>query len=259
MSSTHKIRSVTKNLKDFGGSVSCGVVISAGGGSSRMGTGRKKEFELIDGKPVLLRAIEPFLDCDMVTAIAVVHPPALEKQTREILSPLFDRAVVQDPGNGTVSIPSMQLVQGGSTRRQSVHNGLLCLKSVGPDYVLIHDGSRPWITRELIMKVLECVIEHGACVPVVRPVDALKLTDENGIIIEHIEKKRCYCAQTPQGFVFSTIIEAHEHAAGDGRLYIDDAEVYAAYAGAVHVVEGEPANRKITFSHDIGIPGVGKQ
>ena len=257
MRSAHKIRRVTENFQDFEGSISCGVVISAGGSSARMGTGRKKEFEFIDGKPVLLLAVEPFLDCNAVITIVVVHPPALEKQSRELLSPLFDQAVVQDPRNAAVSIPSMHLVQGGTTRQQSVRNGLICMKPTAPDYVLIHDGSRPWVTPSLIMKVLECVIEHGACVPVVRPVDALKQTDENGIIIEHVEKNRCYGAQTPQGFVFSTIFKAHEHAAGDGKLYIDDAEVYAAHAGAVHVVEGEPANRKITFSHDIGIPGAG--
>jgi 2-C-methyl-D-erythritol 4-phosphate cytidylyltransferase len=224
-----------------------------------MGTGRKKEFELIDGQPVLMRAVEPFLDCDAVVAVAVVYPRTLEEQTRKSLAPLFDRVAGRNAENSSDSTPSIQLVPGGATRQQSVRNGLLYLKSVAPDYILIHDGSRPWITCELIKKVLECVIEHGACIPAIPPVDALKRIDENGMIVEHVEKKKCYCAQTPQGFAYSGIVDAHELAAGDGKLYIDDAEVYAAYSGAVHVVEGDPANRKITFLHDLGTPGVEQQ
>jgi 2-C-methyl-D-erythritol 4-phosphate cytidylyltransferase len=224
-----------------------------------MGTGRKKEFELIDGKPVLLRAIEPFIECDVVASIAVVYPPKLEEQTRKLLTPVINKAVDQYTGNTTGTFPLMHLVPGGETRQQSVRNGLLRLKSASPDYVLIHDGSRPWITSALILKVLNCVIEHGACIPAIPPLDALKQIDKNGMIIEHVDKKRCRGAQTPQGFVFSAILDAHERAAGDGALYIDDAEVYGAYAGAVHVVDGDPANRKITFGHDLRFPGDGQR
>lgn len=149
------------------------------------------------------------------------------------------------------SLQKIKLVEGGSTRQASVLRGL---ETFDPhaEIVLIHDGARPWIGGGTIIDVMQSAATYGACIPVVPSVDAMKQITSDGVISAHLGRAETVCAQTPQGFRYDDILQAHHRAASDGTYYIDDSEIYSRYIGEVHTVDGERENRKITFLSDFG-------
>ena len=150
-----------------------------------------------------------------------------------------------------MAMDSVNIIRGGETRQESVLNGLSFLEKVNPDYVLIHDGARPWITAGLIRAVLDKTAENNACIPAIKAQDAMKIIKGNKLIDRHLEREITYCAQTPQGFRFEDILNAHRTAVSDGITFIDDSEIYSKYIGSVYIVEGDAENRKITYKYDL--------
>jgi 2-C-methyl-D-erythritol 4-phosphate cytidylyltransferase len=148
-----------------------------------------------------------------------------------------------------------------------VHHALSLLAAYRPDYVLIHDGARPWVDTGLIERVIEAAINYKAVVPVMPLVETPKeIAWERfeaaegaafcqGFVKRHLRRADVGAAQTPQAFEFRGILAAHEKAAErelrEGIKYTDDAEVWGEFCGPVAVVQGSPANRKITFPEDI--------
>ncbi len=151
-----------------------------------------------------------------------------------------------------ISIEKIKLIKGEETRQKSVYNALQELSKRNIDYVLIHDGARPWVTVKLVKSVLDKTFSKSACIPVIIAQDAMKTMKDN-IIAGHLERKETFCAQTPQGFKYKDILKAHKLAVSDHINYIDDSEMYSKYIGPVSTVDGEIENRKITYKHDLGI------
>ena len=125
------------------------------------------------------------------------------------------------------------------------------MEKENPDCVLIHDGARPAVNGEVIKSVFESVKENGACAPAVSLVDSIKEIDDRNRISGHPDRNRYRGIQTPQGFYFKNILEAHRKASSDSRIYTDDTEIYSRYAGDVYTVQGSESNRKITYKNDI--------
>ena len=203
-----------------------------------MAPGVKKEYLALDNKPVLLHTLEIFVRTGLFSMIALTYPAGGRQQMTDVISALTFHG-------------KMLLCEGGCTRQQSVLAGLELLMEHGPTYVLIHDGARPWVSQSVITSVVECIIEHGSGAPVVPAVNALKTIDDSGMIKEHLSRSSVVGVQTPQGFVFPGILKAHRKASRDGYNYIDDTEIYSRYCGPVYTVPGDPANRKITYAHDV--------
>ncbi len=204
----------------------------------------KKEFVLLDGRPVLFHAVKPFIDTDLFSSIIVVINEDLKEQARSLLSGFLT------PEEEKI----IRYVSGGSSRRESVLKGLLALDNSGnndPGIVLIHDGARPRVTQEIIRAVYNKTVEKGAAVPAVPSVNALKEVDSEGKITKSIDRSKVAGAQTPQGFIFRSILSAHLSAAETGRDYADDAEVYFEFAGDVYTVPGDVKNIKITYREDL--------
>lgn len=221
------------------------ALITAAGLSSRFNgtTGiTKKELVVIEGRSVLSRVIEQFTTFSQVQTIIITLPPAdLEQQARivdQIFSSLDSRV-------------TYRCVPGGETRQQSVHLGLEALTDAPPQYVLIHDGARPWVTQELIHRTFDAAMEFGAAAPGLSSRNALKGMDSSGFIDRHYRREEIVEIQTPQIFLFEEILKAHRLAAGDYERYIDDTEIYSDYGKKVAVVEGEATNRKITYRSDV--------
>jgi 2-C-methyl-D-erythritol 4-phosphate cytidylyltransferase len=213
------------------------ALITAAGRSRRMGDGLKKEYGDLQGVPVLAHAVRPFVLSSEFSRILISVPPGDLDRARSLLSPHVDAE-------------SIGMIEGGETRQQSVFLGLKALASDPPLAVLIHDGARPWISLEIIERVLEAAVRSGACVPLVESAEAVKLVEGSGAISRHFPRGAVKVAQTPQGFHFREILAAHEKAARDGFICVDDAEIYARYQGAVAWVAGDVANRKLTYPHD---------
>lgn len=223
-------------------------LITAAGSSSRMG-GQKKEFCMLGSRSVLSHSVAAFLKTRSFSFGVVTCRPGTERMAEDLLSDLEDDLK-------TLSKPLM-FCSGGAERQDSVFNGLKHLAEQCPELyesglVLIHDGARPWVTPELIKDILEGTLKHSACAPIIPSTDAMKEINEKGIITGHHPREKTVNIQTPQGFSFSEILTAHERAADDGRLYIDDTEIFSRYEGDVYTVKGNTENKKITYLSDFG-------
>jgi 2-C-methyl-D-erythritol 4-phosphate cytidylyltransferase len=211
-----------------------------------MGYGTNKIFRTIENKPVLSKTVDPFLSIEEIEKIVIVVSKREQNRAIEALGPLYDPQLIE-------------FTEGGTRRQESVYRGLNHLAVYKPVYVLIHDAARPWIGTALIRNVLQALPEHKACVPVIPASDALKRVNGTGYIDSHLKRSATMAAQTPQGFLFEDILRAHSMAAHDGNPYIDDTEVFNTYIGKVFTVSGDPANRKITFPHDLAATEVAPQ
>jgi len=207
------------------------VVITAAGSSRRMGGLGNKLAININGKPVIQRTVEAFVQAGLSDVYLVV-PLGSEAFFRELVHPL-----------------AVTLVTGGATRQASVCAGLAAVPET-TEFVLIHDGARPFVSSALIARVLAATREHGACLP------GLPLSDtvyEAGG--EHLTKvlarDDCVAVQTPQGFRRALAAQAHRQAQADRVTATDDAALAFRLGHRVAVVAGEQANVKLTTPDDI--------
>jgi 2-C-methyl-D-erythritol 4-phosphate cytidylyltransferase len=223
------------------------VVITAAGLSARFkdddaNGSVKKEFMSIDGHSVLYRAAVPFFSIPGLAAVAVTYDPQVEAQTKYALEDL----VLQH------SIPVL-MVEGGETRQKSVFNALQALSSNGlsGDFVMIHDGARPYVQLGSIYQVFGQASVSGAAAGAIKVSDAVVEATDDGFIKRHVDRSGLYLIQTPQIFRFQDILKAHQMASDDGVQYPDDTSVYQKYIGKVALCQGDERNRKITWPHDL--------
>ena len=231
------------------------AIITAAGSSSRMGAGIKKEYRMLpgsasetgDGITVLGAAVRIFATDPRIAPIVVVHPASLEQGEFAARSAIGKELLSAAAGR-------ILFIPGGENRRISVFHGLTLLNAWKPELVLIHDGARPWVERDLIDRVIEAALLHGAAVPALSLTETPKLV-QNGFIEQHLKRTAVLTAQTPQGFSFEAIFAAHQKAAqkcyNEEIEYTDDAEIYGEFAGKTAVVAGDILNRKITFPGDL--------
>ena len=206
-----------------------------------MGEGEKKEYRNLNGKPVLIQTLLPFLQTGLFSQVIITIPSGHKERVESLLTQL--------PQEQHHWVEKIILIEGGASRQASVYAGLKAC-NCNPRYVLIHDGARPWASAMLIRRVLYDTEEHGASIPVVPSTDAMKQINVNGFIELHLPRRATVCAQTPQGFAYTSILTAHQQADGERDDFIDDSELYAHYIGEVHTVEGETENLKLTYPGD---------
>lgn len=202
------------------------AIITAGGTSSRFGTGNKL-LEKIYGKEVIKYTIEAFEKADVDEIIISANKTIIPE-----LSSMFNH----------------KITEGGSTRQASVYNGLKAIEK--SDFVLIHDGARPVITPEIINRTIDLVKEKNAVSVVTKTIDTIKEV-QDGKIIKTIDRSKLYNTQTPQAFRYDIIMSAHEKL--QGQNFTDDAGMLEALGYDVYIVDGSYKNIKITTQSDIEI------
>jgi 2-C-methyl-D-erythritol 4-phosphate cytidylyltransferase/2-C-methyl-D-erythritol 2,4-cyclodiphosphate synthase len=144
-----------------------------------------------------------------------------------------------------------EAVLGGARRQDSVRAGLEALASDGPASVLIHDAARPFVTPELITRVIGSLDQHQGALPCLPVTDTLKWVAQ-GRVVGTAERDQLFRAQTPQGFKFDAILAAHRAAAKEtGREFTDDAGVAEWFGLDMALVEGSEDNRKLTTAADL--------
>jgi 2-C-methyl-D-erythritol 4-phosphate cytidylyltransferase len=223
--------------------------------------GVKKEYRPLgpgagrDGKPltVLGGAVSAFTASPRIGLIVIAVPADPDTGESAARKNLPLRFLQPDAS------PNIVFVPGGRTRRASVHRALALLAPYHPDYVVIHDGARPWLDAPLLERLLDEVPQRKAVIPILPLIETPKEIDEQGLILRHLKRRTIGTAQTPQAFAYPAILYAHEQAAErelrDRAEYTDDAEVWGEFVGPVSVIPGSPANRKITFPEDLPGPG----
>jgi 2-C-methyl-D-erythritol 4-phosphate cytidylyltransferase len=220
-----------------------GVVIVAAGAGVRAGPGEPKQFRAILGVPMLLRALRPFTSHPAVSQVVVVLPAGFDTQPPDWLAKLVgDR---------------LTLAAGGATRAHSVRAGLRAL-ATGPEaaVVLVHDGARPFVTRETIDAVLARARAGVGAVAALQVSDTVKDVEQNRIT-RTVTRDRLWRAQTPQGFPRAMIERAYAALPnGDAPPPAgptDDAELCERAGFPVEVVRDSPYNLKITTVDDFRI------
>ncbi|HET7156417.1 MAG TPA: 2-C-methyl-D-erythritol 4-phosphate cytidylyltransferase, partial [Hyphomicrobiaceae bacterium] len=215
------------------------LIIAAGRGT-RAGAVTPKQYALVGGVPVLAQTVGVFIGSPDVDLVTVVIGP--DDQT------LYDRAVAS--GHPKLMPPAA----GGDTRQRSVLNGLRAVAKYAPDRVLIHDGVRPFVTADMVERVLSALDHTPGAIAAIPLADTLKRADAGLRIAETVGRSGLWRAQTPQGFRFADILAAHEAAAAAGRNDLTDDAAVAEWAGlAVALVDGSEANRKLTTAEDLAM------
>lgn len=208
------------------------ALIVAAGKGRRTGQEIPKQYIEIAGKSILRRSIDAFLGHPDVDNVCVVISDA-------------DRALYETAVEGLSLLPP---VTGGSERQESVRNGLESLTGAPPEFILIHDAARPFVSHDLISRCLDRLQGADAVLPSLPVIDSLKtFADER--ITGALNRDEIVAAQTPQGFTYPAILAAHRTFAGEALT--DDTAVATRAGIEVAMVEGEPGNFKITTAEDI--------
>lgn len=209
------------------------ALIVAAGRGERMGGDVPKQYRALAGKPVLRSAIELFTQRSDIVATQVV----IASNHREFYA---------DAVQGLKLLPALG---GGATRQHSVMHGLEALSTQKPDFVLIHDAARPLTSQTLIDRVIGA-LESGtdAAIPLLSVSDTLKHNASLGRW-ETASRENMWRAQTPQGFRFNAIWQAHREY--NGRLVTDDMALAELAGLTITPVDGEETNMKITTPSDI--------
>lgn len=216
------------------------VVIAAAGSGRRLGGQTPKQYLVVGGQPVIVKTLKRFESISQVDYIFIV--------TNEAYIGYCQR-LVDDYGLRKVE----SIVSGGCERQDSVYRALVEIEKKRPeaDYVLIHDGARPFVSEEVVLGVVDAAAESGAAVPCVPMKDSLRYVDVDGADSRSVDRSRYFSVQTPQGFRKSYLIEAYWKAMRQGYYGTDDASI-AEWAGyQVKIVDGDYRNIKITTKEDL--------
>ncbi len=143
--------------------------------------------------------------------------------------------------------------KGGATRQSSVYAGLKALDNFNIDFVLVHDAVRPFVTHQTIDRVLCGLNKNPAILPAIPVFDTIKRvknTQESALeVLETVDRKTLWTAQTPQGFHFQNLIKAHRKTPHNN--FTDDCAIMEEAGFKVHIVHGNQENMKITTADDI--------
>lgn len=214
------------------------AIILAAGHGKRMNNVIAKQYMMLAGKPILYYTIKAFQESD-IDDIVLVIGAGEEDYVRETLISPYQFSKIS------------KVVVGGAERYLSVYEGLK--KTEFSDYVLIHDGARPFVTRSTIHSVMNEVKECNACVVGVPSKDTVKIVNDQNYVVDTPNRNYVWNVQTPQAFSFPLLKEAYEKLVNLGVSEVtDDAMVIELMTEhSVRMVYGSYDNIKITTPEDI--------
>jgi len=234
MAEINNMTGVNSLRKDKG---AIGAIIVAAGKGSRMGLGFNKVLANLQGRPVIEWTIRKFVLSNLIDTLVLVINPEDREAMADICGPYTDKI-------------DFIMENGGDSRQDSVYNGLKALPEE-TDIVLIHDGARPFVDREIIEKSIKYAQKTGASCAGLPARDTIKIVDAGNTVISTPDRKTIWHAQTPQAFKKDIIIEAYEKAREKGILGTDDAELAEAAGYKVLMFEGSSRNIKLTTVEDL--------
>lgn len=216
------------------------VIIAAAGRGKRVGAPVPKQYLKIGGEYVLAKTVKAFNDMDEVDHIFIVTNEDYTDMCADIV-----RESSFEKVEGIVS--------GGETRQDSVFNALqeMNFKKPGISMVLIHDGARPFVGRDVILNVIKKTDETGAAAACVAMTSSVRKMSAGDTVSESVDRDDYYSVQTPQGFRKSVLIEAYEKAYDDSFVGTDDASVVERAGHDIAIVDGDYGNIKITTKEDL--------
>jgi 2-C-methyl-D-erythritol 4-phosphate cytidylyltransferase len=213
------------------------IIVSAGKGHRFM-KGKKKQFYLLADKPILAHTLDKFENCPLIHSILlVVGQEDMDYCLKEIIEKYQYRKI-------------SQIVPGGKRRQESVKNGIDFL-SKETDIVVIHDGVRPFVTKEMIEESIRSAVKFQAVVMAMPVKETVKMVQRDGTVLKTLDRDSLWQIQTPQTFQVNVIKEAHYRAMEDGFIGTDDASLVERLGVKVRILPGSYTNIKITTPEDL--------
>lgn len=225
-----------------------GAVVLAAGQGKRMNSSVAKQFLMLDGKPVIYYALKAFEDSPVNAVVLVTGEDEIPYCRTEIVEAFGFKKVVR-------------IVPGGKERYHSVYAGLCGLAEKGfcgdRDIVLIHDGARPLVTNEVILRSMEGAAAYGACVAAMPVKDTIKVADEKEFTESTPKRSLLWQIQTPQAFSFPLIYGAYKKLFSREEYQkdiTDDAMVVETMTDyRVKLIQGDYSNMKVTTPEDMAV------
>lgn len=225
--------------------ITASLIITAAGNSSRWNEGEntiKKEFvSLKNGKSVLLSSLECIyypLE-SYIKKVCIVYRPCFLEETKNALNFCDLTQELKD---------KFIFVKGGSTRNESTKNAIEALKEFPSDFVITHDGARPFASAKLVKAVFEDALIYSSSIPCIPMRDSIKMA-KNNFVISNVERASFMSVQTPEVFKKSILEEAYEKYYNENAT--DDSEAVFLLGSPVHITKGEISNIKITYKEDL--------
>lgn len=211
------------------------AIIPAAGSGSRFSLQKNKLLENITGIPVIVHTLRVIASVDAINEIIICSSIDLIEKIQELIV------------NYNIS-KTIQVIEGGESRQESVFIGLKTLHN--PDFVVIHDGARPFVSKEIIENTINTARQKGAATAAIPTKDTIKRVDnKTRQIIETLNRNELWNIQTPQVFKYQEILKAHQKFAG--QKFTDDSALIEKMGISVFIETGSYKNIKITTLEDI--------
>lgn len=215
------------------------LILLAAGQGKRMLTTRNKILLDLSEKPIIVYSLDVFLQDPLCSHVILVVQKDEQSEIKEILTKYFSTQ-----GN------RITVVVGGPERQDSVYQGLLAMRN-DENFVLVHDGARPFVTKNVLMTITQELTEHPAIIVGVPVKDTIKKV-LNQQVIETVPRVDLWQIQTPQGFIGVELKQAHRRAQKAAFLGTDDASLMEAFGHReIKIVLGEDENIKVTTPADL--------
>ncbi|MDJ0615199.1 MAG: 2-C-methyl-D-erythritol 4-phosphate cytidylyltransferase [Calothrix sp. MO_192.B10] len=215
------------------------LLIPAAGMGKRMGSNRNKLLLLVRSRSLLSWTLLAAEAAPSISWIGIISQPTDWEDFREILS----QYQLTKP---------VEFIKGGSTRQESVYNGLRALPADARK-VLIHDGARCLATPNLFDRCAATLNNCAGLIAAVPVKDTIKVVDQSGIIQSTPDRSQLWAAQTPQGFDVNLLKQCHQTGISEGWEVTDDAALFEKCGLSVQIVQGEETNLKVTTPQDLAI------
>ena len=203
-----------------------------------MGGSTPKQFLTLGGVPLLVHSLRTLDSIDSITKIVVVIPDTDREYCQEEVVTRYNIRKVT------------QIISGGRRRQDSVRNGVYALQD-DPELVVVHDGVRPFVSRNIVELAIQSAFETGAALVAIPMKDTVKRVNEKGVVEATLNREELWLAQTPQVFRYSWLMEAHRIAEANNLDVTDDAGLVEQLGYPVNIVQGSSHNIKITRPEDL--------
>ena len=207
------------------------AIILSGGTGSRFKSKVAKQFFKIDENTIIEMSVYKFINSNKFNKVIIVSHKSYIKKTKK----LFHK-------NKTIVV-----IEGGTSRQSSVFNGLKIAKKFNAKYIFIHDAVRPFFSEELIDSILDKLSENDGVIPAINIYDSIREVKRSSYI--NVSRKNLKVIQTPQGFRFSSIFNAHK--IKKNLEYTDDSMILYESIKKIEIIDGQNFNFKITTKNDL--------
>jgi len=201
-----------------------------------MGGTVPKQFQSLNGKPILYHTIKTLQNCETISEIILVVP---EKEYETANTDWLGKLEIVK-----------KVVIGGEQRQDSVYNGF-CEVSQDSEIVLVHDGVRPFLSQKMIADSIDAAREYGAAITAIPVHDTIKRVDTSGLVSQTIDREGLWRVQTPQAFRYSLLLDAFNKAKSENFYGTDEGALIEHLGEPVKIVEGLEQNIKITRPEDL--------